>query len=281
MGALIAAYAANIEQSFDLKLALWAMYEVAAADGIDDGEMVVIHAFAEKWGIDFDENQRWMQRIVFPLISDDIDYRGEDSSARGDLLDSARELDKELASGGDGGDFFTTLLTEFGVDSIEDLVNELTDGEDDDHTVPAQSIDEWPAIWKAYSEDEWDGVLNAIKSGVDVNETADIGGVGGLPIITIEVAGRKSRSCYRPDLGRPDEGRLGRGRPERRNLDRGNPALRKTDRRRPEQCRPELDKLSRGRPEQGKTDLCKTDRGRPDRGKLGRGRPEQGKTDGG
>lgn len=185
VGALIAAYAANIEQSFDQKLALWAMYEVAAADGIDDGEMVVIHAFAEKWGIDFDENQRWMQRIVFPLISDDIDYRGEDSSARGDLLDSARELDKELASGGDGGDFFTTLLTEFGVDSIEDLVNELTDGEDDDHTVPAQSIDEWPAIWKAYSEDEWDGVLNAIKSGVDVNETADIGGVGGLPIITI------------------------------------------------------------------------------------------------
>jgi ankyrin repeat protein len=171
-------YSATIKDPFGKRLAAWAAHEVAAIDGLDNGEKHALSVMCGVWGLNFEENQRYFRDFVYPVTSDDIEFTGR---TEGSGLDWARSFDAELAEHGD--DSAKSLAEQLGVDSIEALMRLLGVKEEEE---AVEDTEDLPPIFEALlHRADWDEVLALIDGGADVNETINLNGIKGISILTL------------------------------------------------------------------------------------------------
>jgi len=181
---LVKLYAAKIEDPFACKIAAWAAQEVAAIDGLEEGEEKVLQVMANVWGISLKENSRFIERIVGPIISDDVEYSGAPSSDE-ELLGMAQQLD-DMMKEDEGSADSATMAELLGASSMEDLVKKVFDIEELEEY---EETEDFPEIFEVLhqSQGDWNEVSRAAEAGVDVNEVVNMQGVAGLSILILAV----------------------------------------------------------------------------------------------
>lgn len=181
--ALILDYASRLEDPFARRVGLWAAREVAAVDGLDEGEEKVLQLLASAWALDMNENARFFAEVVYPAVNDGSEYTGggDDES----LLDLAKAADAERQEGSltdDQEDPVGTLIESLGIDSLEDLVRSLT-GESES---TVEDTDPLPPLFAAVLEHaDWYAALARVEGGDDPNATINLSGMAGLPLLTL------------------------------------------------------------------------------------------------
>ena len=179
---LVKLYAAKIEDPFARKIAAWASQEVAAIDGLDDGEQKVLSVMADVWGIKLKENSRFIEDVVGPIISDEIAFTGKSSSDK-ELLDDAKKMD-EMLKADENSELAESLGELLGANSIEDLAKKIFEIEENEEY---EETEEFPDIFGILNESQgaWEQVAKAAKNGVAVNEIVNMQGLAGLSILIL------------------------------------------------------------------------------------------------
>jgi len=182
--ALVKLYAAKIEDPFAKKIAAWAAQEIAAIDGLDDGELHVLSVMADVWELDLKENSRFIERIVGPIISDEIEFTGKGSTDK-QLLADARALD-EMLKDEENSELAETLAELLGVTSIEEMAKKIHDIDDEEEF---EESEENPKIFEILNETQgdWEQVGAAAEKGVDVNAAVNMQGLASLSILILAV----------------------------------------------------------------------------------------------
>ena len=171
--ALITTYAAKITSPFERRVALWAAHEIAAADGLEPGEALLLEALASAMDLEVKENQQFFNRYAFPAINDSVPFGDSDEN----LESLARKLD-EAAEEDEG---VATLMEALGVSSFEELTSLFKDEKED-----ARVADSEPAEWiTLLSEEGWEGVEEAVKKGLDVTEVMNLRGIENLSLMMV------------------------------------------------------------------------------------------------
>lgn len=171
--ALITTYAAKITSPFERRVALWAAHEIAAADGLEPGEALLLEALASAMDLEVKENQQFFNRYAFPAINDSVPFGDSDEN----LESLARKLD-EAAEEDEG---VATLMEALGVSSFEELTSLFKDEKED-----ARVEDSEPAEWiTLLSEEGWEGVEEAVKKGLDVTEVMNLRGIENLSLMMV------------------------------------------------------------------------------------------------
>lgn len=178
LDSLFRKYSARIKDPFGKRLSAWAAHEVAAIDGLDNGEKHALSVMCGVWGLNLEENQRYFRDFVYPVTSDEIEFTGR---TEGSDLDRARAIDAELAELGD--DAANTLADTLGVDSVEALMRLLGVKEDEE---AVEDTEDLPPIFEALlHRGDWDEVMALVQAGADVNETINLNGIKGISILTL------------------------------------------------------------------------------------------------
>ena len=175
--ALAQLYASKITDKYHRKLALWAAREVAAVDGLDEGEAVLLASFATVFELDPKENIKFFQNVAFPAINDDMSTGFRDEE---EISSAVNEIDQLAEGEGDEAEAARSIMEALGLESFGDLAKLLSDDDDD-----LVEDTEAPPIFAALFDDGWEGVITAINEGADVNAVMNFSGVEDLNIISL------------------------------------------------------------------------------------------------
>jgi len=116
------AFARQIEDPLQQRVAAWLAFNVAAIDGLSVFEKLFLEGVCrEVFGFDCLENMKWFDEVVFPLISGE--QRESEGTHREIDLESPRDMAEQMI--GEVTNELETRLAEIGISNPKQLLDDL------------------------------------------------------------------------------------------------------------------------------------------------------------